>query len=345
VNGRRLSVATLVAVLAWPAAAAEPTLAGGTLVRRAAADPAPVAASMGADGSEWLGWSVPAVADAAEICCHDGRFGPTGCSLGERRGGWGSRREGHSPAASADLRIFAEVVRGEIRRIELAGTRCPVDAAGNHVVWLDGVTPEASLALLAATAERRDGDLASLALGAVAHHATPAADRLLARVAGDPQAPAESREAALFWAGNLRGDAGYALLDETLASATDGELREHAIFALTLSSAAQAVPRIRRVAREDRDPEVRSQALFWLGQSEDPRAAGWIREAIEEDGDGEVREHGVFALAQLDDGAAELARLLRESDDGEVRRQALFWLGQSEDPRALAALEEILAAH
>ncbi|MCB1009080.1 MAG: HEAT repeat domain-containing protein, partial [Acidobacteria bacterium] len=84
--------------------------------------------------------------------------------------------------------------------------------------------------------------------------------------------------------------------------------------------------------------------LFWLGQSDEPRAAGWIREAIAGDRDPEVREQGVFALSQLDDGARELARLLRETDDPALRRQALFWLGQSEDPEALAALAGILGA-
>lgn len=343
-SGRPLRAAALLAALAWPVAAAKPTLDDGTLVQRAATDPAPVARAMGAGEAEWLGWSVPAVGDAAEICCNDRGFRHSGCSLGERRGWSGSRREGEPGTALTDLMLFAEVTRGEVRRLELAGPRCPVDAAGHRVVWLESVDPESSVAFLAEVAARRGGDLSSLALGAVAYHATPAADRLLARVARDPRAPEESREAALFWAGNLRGDAGYALLDDVLASAAEGSLREHAIFALTLSSAAEAMPRIRRAAREDRDDEVRSQALFWLGQSGDPRAAGWIRAAIAEDPDGDVRERGVFALAQLEDGAAELARLLRETDDGEVRRQALFWLGQSDDPRALAALEEVLGA-
>lgn len=343
-SGRPLRAVALLAAFAWPVSAADPTLTDGTLARRTATDPAPVARAMGAGGAEWLGWSVRAVGDAAEICCHSRGFRQTGCSLGERRGASGSRREGEAGTAPTDLMLFAEIARGEVRRLELAGPRCPVDAAGQRVVWLESVDPESSVAFLAGVAERRGGELASLALGAVAYHATPTADRFLARVARDPQAPEASREAALFWSGNLRGDAGYALLDDVLASAAEGSLREHAIFALTLSSSTEALPRIRRAAREDRDDEVRSQALFWLGQSGDPRAAGWIRAAIAEDPDGDVREHGVFALAQLDEGAAELARLLRETDDGEVRRQALFWLGQSDDPRALAALEEVLGA-
>jgi len=343
VSAPRTLAAALLFALAAPSLAAEPRLVDGELVRQAATDPAAVAAALGSNRPEWLGWSVPAVPDAGDICCHQRGFGVFRCSLGENRG-WSDSRRATAPAGGTELLIFAKVERGAIRALQIAGTSCPVDAAGNRVLWLDGVVPTQSVAFLARALTDSDHDLPGVALGAVAYHATPEADRLLARVARDSGASSDTREAALFWAGNLRGDAGYDLLDQVLAAERDGSLREHAIFALTQSSAAEALPRIRRAAREDADVDVRSQALFWLGQSEDPRAAEWILDAIVADRDPEVREQGVFALSQLDDGVPQLARLLRETDDPAVRRQALFWLGQSDDPEALAALAGILGA-
>ena len=44
-------------------------------------------------------------------------------------------------------------------------------------------------------------------------------------------------------------------------------VREHAIFVLTQSKEAGAIPAIVREVHDDKSPRVRSQALFWLAQT------------------------------------------------------------------------------
>lgn len=338
---RRLALLPLLGAAA--ATGAEPALEGGRLERRAAADPAALARSLGAAGPEWLGYSVPGVADAEDLCCHSRRGRERVCSLAEESGGWGSEREQGAAEASADLIVLAEVERGRVLRLLPIGASCPVRAEGRTLHWLAGTDTEASLDWLVSVAaggapERVSGT----AVAAVAHHEGPGADRRLRVLALDSDGELEPRQGAIFWSGAARGAGGYALLAEVLDGEPDAELRRHALFALTLSTHPGALARLHRAATADRDPEVRGQALFWLAQTGDDRAAGWILEAIERDADRQVREQGVFALAQLDDGADHLMRLLREAAEPGARRQALFWLGQSADPRALAALEKVL---
>jgi hypothetical protein len=333
---------------AAPAAAQEGWLTNAALTRRAATDPA---AAIAGARTGWVGWSVPAVPGANELCCFAGDWRRRGCTLGRREPGWGTQDDGAPPATPAELRIFLDIERGAPRAVVLAGGSCPVDAAGNAVVWLDGVDPGRSLDVLdrlarGEVASRRSDDVAERTVAAIAQHAGPDADRRLAALAGDRSLPGELCEQALFWAGEARGRPGYELLDRTLAAEGDRELREHAIFALTLSPVPEAAARIRRAAVEDREAEIRGQALFWLAQSDAPEAevAAFVVARIAADPDPDVREQGVFALSQLDDGVTHLLRILRESDERELRRQALFWLGQSEDPRALAELERLLVA-
>lgn len=338
---RRLALLPLLAAAA--ATGAEPALEGGRLERRVASDPAAVARSLGSAGAEWLGYSVPGVADAEDLCCRSRRGRERVCSLAEESGGWGSEREQGAAETPADLIVLAEVERGRTLRLLPIGASCPVRADGRAIHWLAGIETEASLDwLVSVAAGGAAEEVAGAAVAALAHHEGPGADRHLRVLALDSDGESELRQAATFWSGAARGAGGYALLAEVLDGELDAELRRHALFALTLSSHPGALARLHRAATVDRDPEVRGQALFWLAQTGDDRAAGWILEVIEGDADREVREQGVFALAQLDDGASHLVRLLREATEPGIRRQALFWLGQSDDPRALAALEKVL---
>ena len=334
--------------VAAPLSAGPERISDARLARRAASDPAPVVAALGAPTPEWVAWTAPGIAAAADLCCFGRDWKVRRCSLAGRDSGWGSRNDGGAPTGPTELTLLVEVERGQVRTIRTTGPACPIDGAGRAVTWLDGVRPEAGLALFEAVARRgsraHGDDPGDEAMAAIAQHLSPDADRRLAALAADRGLEAERREQALFWAGAARGRAGYELLDRVLASEPDAGLREKALFALSQNPEPEARPRLLRAAREDRDPEVRGEALFWLAEdAPDPaRAAAWILQVIAADADEEVREKGVFALAQLEGGADHLLRLLRESDDVEIRRRALFWLGQSDDPRALPALEEIL---
>src|SRR4029079_4743401 len=121
-----------------------------------------------------------------------------------------------------------------------------------------------------------------------------------------------------------------------------GEIREHAVFALTQSEVPEAPERIRRVSVEDKDAEVRAKALFWLAQTQDEGAGKWIVSRLDAEQSEHVREQAVFALSQLEDGTDWLLNVLPSRRDRQTFRKALFWLGQSNDPRALQEIEKIL---
>jgi hypothetical protein len=338
----------LALALAAPALAGPERITNARTRVRVAADPAPVASTLGASAPEWLAWTVPGLPAVADLCCFGRDWRSRGCSLAGRDQGWGTQTEGAPTSAPAELLVLVEIERGRPIALRSAGPSCPIAGAGRAVTWLEGVDPDASLAPLdtiaRAAARHRSGEPGDAALAALAHHLSPAADHRLAALAGDRGLDPERRGEALFWAGSVRGRAGYELLDRTLAAEPATDLRGQATFALSQSPVPEAASRLRRVAREDRDPEVRGQALFALtqGPARPDEAAPWILDAIANDPDPEVREQGLFALSQLETGTAHLIRLLRETRDPGIRRQALFWLGQSEDPQAFAELARLL---
>jgi hypothetical protein len=339
--GRRRLAATLVAALPVAALAAPPPgLRDARVEETPGVTPAAAIERLGG-AAAWVGWSVPAVPEARDLCCWRNDFRVRGCSLADRDTSWGSSDD--RPAAGpTELMVLVEVAAGRPARLRLLSPDCPVDGAGRRLVWLGPATPAASLDLLERLAGGGDDDVGEPALAAIAHHLDGRATAILERRALDRAAPRESREHALFWAAQTRGEAGVRLATRVLDSDPDSELREHALFALTQSAVPAAIERVKRAAIDDRDPEVRGQALFWLAQSEAAGAGEWILGRLDAERDEEVREQAVFALSQLDDGAEWLLRVVRSRRDADVRRQALFWLGQSDDPRALDELTSIL---
>lgn len=345
VGAWRPRVVMLVAALVvTPLTAEPPAVRDATWIQRTATDPAPLVAAAGRAGAEWLAWTVPGTPRSIELCCFDRDWRNRRCTLEGREGGWGSSRADGAlePTAAAELHVLVEIDRGLPLRVRSLGADCPIEGRGRTLTWLDGVTPEASLAVLGRWVRTAPDEVADGALAAIAYHLGAGADRLFGALADHSGLERERRETLYFWAGEARGHAGFELLDRRFDAERSADLREHMLFALTQNGSREAFARVRRAAVDDREPEVRSQALFWLAESGGPGVASFVLERIAADPSAEVREQGVFALSQLEEGVPELLRLLRERREPEVRRQALFWLAQSEDPRALAALEEVL---
>ena len=294
--------------------------------------------------SGWIGWSVPAIAKARNVCCFDSpKFTRTGCSLADRDNSWGTTDDA-KPGGSTELYVLVETKGGAPSRARIVSPDCPVDGASRPLTWLGQVEPGASLSALGRLLESKGGDdLTDSAVAAIAYHDDPHADPLIERRALDRSLSIEQRQQAIFWAGHARGEAGYKLVERILSSDPNGDLREHAIFALTESSVPGAGDRIKRAALEDRDSEVRAQALFWLAQMHAEGAGEWITGRLDAERDEHVREQAVFALSQLPDGTDWLLKILRGKRDPDTIRRALFWLGQSDDPRALEEIEKILA--
>jgi HEAT repeat protein len=95
----------------------------------------------------------------------------------------------------------------------------------------------------------------------------------LMQIARDVAIPNQTRRDAVFWLGQMAGDAVTANLAQLVTEDTvDRAVRESAVFALSQRPRDEGIPALIHVAQTNRDPAVRKKALFWLGQSNDPRA-------------------------------------------------------------------------
>jgi HEAT repeat protein len=321
---------------------APPSIENARIEIRAGTTPAAALAEAArGQGETWVGWSVPAVPGIGEACCFDRGFKRSGCSLASREDSWGTNSDA-AHGGTNELYILVRTTAGAPSRVRLMSPTCPVQGADRQVLWLGPVDAGASLAVLEKLLDDAEHRVGQSALAAVAYHADPRADALIAGRALDRAASQDTREQAIFWAGQARGQSGYRLVEGILGSDPSADIREKAAFALSQNAVPEAPERIKRASREDRSPEVRAHALFCLTQTKSEGAGDWILSRLDADQSAHVREQAVFALSQLPDGTDYLLNVLHSKRDRETIRRALFWLGQSNDPRALAELEKIL---
>jgi hypothetical protein len=313
----------------------------------------------------WVGYAVPMIApgDGRRImmCCGNWNsdYGVQNCGpcvLESSRGV--NMNETDRPAVSngpvklegpTTMYVLLRVADHRIGRVATYTEDCQIDAGGLHFMWLTGVNPAESVALLAgivvdtnysAREGREPGDNA---IRAIAMHSDPSADRALASFVTADR-PESLRSKTSFWLGNSRGKAGLEVLKRMAKTDTSPAVRDQVTFALSQSREREAVDEMVRMAKEDESVRVRGQALFWLAQKAGDRAIGAISNAIDNDPDTEVKKKAVFALSQLpkDEGVPLMINVARDNKNPAVRKQAMFWLGQSKDPRAVAFFEQIL---
>jgi hypothetical protein len=315
-----------------------------------------VALVQGSDAPRWIGYAVPKIPGDRVVCC------------GSYNGDWDSaqgcgrcRLEGSDDGISttsvgtvklegtAQLLVLFRAENKQVGKIRLASEDCTLDAGGLALVWLTGVKPAESVALLggfvrkADSSEREERRVSNGALTAIAFHADAAADRAMESFAA-PESPEKLRRETVFWLGAARGKAGVAVLKRLARSDPSAHVRDQVAFAFSISHEPEAVDEMIRMAHEDESGHVRSQALFWLAQKAGKKAAGAIAGAIDNDPDTGVKKQAVFALSQLpkDEGVPKLIEVARTNKNPAVRKQAMFWLGQSNDPRALKFFEDVL---
>lgn len=310
----------------------------------------------------WVGYGVPMIAGDRQACCYtsvDAASGHCGrCALERDKEGinirsGGSSAEKPTPVRLEGPRFLWVLYRIEQKRVEQIRTYsedCELDAGGLPFIWLSGVGPADSVALLASFATsaspegREEERIGNRAIPAIALTADPATDRALETFVAADQ-PESLREHAAFWLGAARGHAGYELLKRMASGDPSEQVREKVAFVLSVSREPEAMDEMIRMAKQDASAGVRGQALFWLAQKASKKAVGTIAEAIENDPDTQVKRRAVFALSQLptEEGVPLLIQVARTNRNPAVRKQAFFWLGQSHDPRALAFFEEVLA--
>jgi hypothetical protein len=305
----------------------------------------------------WVGYAAPQIAGDRTMCCWNSNNGMQyqGCVLEPQSG----NTTFPPPTGTVKLEgateffVFFRIENKQVEKIRSFSTDCNIDAGGLPFIWLTGVTPSQSIALLEsqvplsdskgsdAKAERK---LANGAISAIAMHRDPAADAALDRLSAATRTE-ETRRQAAFWMGNARGRHGYQSLQRILRDDPSDHVREHAVFALTQSKEPEAIPAIARIAHDDKSAHVRSQALFWLAQTAGRQISETaIRQAIENDPETEVKKKAVFALTQMKngDGVPLLIEIARNNRNAVVRKEAMFWLGQSKDQRATQFFEDLL---
>jgi hypothetical protein len=295
-------------------------------------------------GPLWIGWRVPA--ESTRRSPNQARWGdPRRCVLEDD-----GRVRGDGFSVHGDTDEISILLRSEsdaLTRVVFTDVRCPVDAGSRTVYWLDGVSPEASVALLAEFVESgwQSGEEARRpgkdALPALAMHRTSAADAALTAFT-TPDRPRALRKDAAFWLAAARGSQGAAAVERLARTDADERFRDHLTFVLTLTG-ERGTDTLIDLARTDASTKVRRQALFWLGQQAGTRAVAAVEQAVD-DPDRAIRKHAVFSLSQLpsDEGVPRLIEVARTHRDPEVRKQAMFWLGQSGDERAVTFFESLL---
>jgi hypothetical protein len=312
-----------------------------------------------ADKPEWVGYSVAEVAGDRTVCCgnFNDSYGSCGTCRLEKENGMtttNSQKDSQSGIVqlegSRQLVVLFRLEGKQVRRIREASENCTLDAGGLTFLWLTGVNPAESVALLAdfvhkATFEGHgEHEIGQGALSAIALHADSSADRVFESFVAADQ-PEQLRKHASFWLGAARGKAGELLLLKMAKNDPSPEVRSQVAFALSVSHEPEALNEMIRMAKEDESTHVRGQALFWLAQKAGQKAMGAITGAIDNDPDTDVKKKAVFALSQMpkDEGVPKLIEVAKTNRNREVRKQAMFWLGQSNDPRALDFFEQVLS--
>jgi HEAT repeat protein len=103
--------------------------------------------------------------------------------------------------------------------------------------------------------------------------------RWLLGKAADVNESVQVRKKALFWAGQSEETPTTALV-AFYKSASERELRDHAIFVLSQRDDDAALRELMRIAQQDSDKGMRSRAMFWLGQKDDPRVTKMISDRL-----------------------------------------------------------------
>lgn len=274
-----LAAAITATLLASPCAA---KLVGGTVEHRAASDPAAEIARLGkSSATVWLAWTVTARGQETICGFGHGISSGWGMSLDDDESSWGTR-DGAPAIAVTQVEVYAGVRDGAVRQLRFASEGCPVQAGNRKVLWLDGVTPAASIALLERLAGRRSGakseeELSERALAGLAFHADPAAALALVHLAREGEHE-ELRSQSLFWLAQSRDPRAARWIREAIARDPAGEVREQGVFAL--SQIENSTPELLALLRESEDRDVKRQAIFWLGQSDDPRATAELERLL-----------------------------------------------------------------
>jgi len=180
----------------WLLLAAIPVLAQTPRVVNAKFETRPATQSLdailrAAPSPSWVGYAVPRVPGRGRSCWYDYRGRAAGPA-------------GYQSAVPAEgrstLMILFRINNAQVESIRTFTADCEVDAGGLPFLWLTGVKPADSLALLAArTTESHRSPIST-----IAQHADEGANRLLTGYLSTGQ-PEDVRRNAAYWMAAARG--------------------------------------------------------------------------------------------------------------------------------------------
>jgi HEAT repeat protein len=181
--------------------------------------------------------------------------------------------------------VLVRVHDKAVDRLRTFAPNCAIDAGEMPMVWLDGVTADASATWLTTVARRaadttdRTPPLLPPAMAALEVTPGPVALRSLIAFAKDDARPNMRSRAISSLAFRAESEAG-ATIQNAIANDPDTAVKKTAVGALARLPKDQGVPLLIQVARTNRNVDVRKQAMFWLGESRDPRATSFFEEIL-----------------------------------------------------------------
>lgn len=194
----------------------------------------------------------------------------------------GSSSSNRRSGSNADVEWDADCGHGPVRVVldvhdhSVTGLRSYVGGrwrTANGVTDIGNVSAQSAASYLVALAKQAPASVGHKAIFPATLGDSVTIWPSLMQIARDAAVPSQTRRDAVFWLGQMAGDAVTANLAQLVAEDTvDRAVRESAVFALSERPRDEGVPALIHVAQTNRDPSVRKKALFWLGQSNDPRA-------------------------------------------------------------------------
>jgi len=121
-----------------------------------------------------------------------------------------------------------------------------------------------------------------------------------------------------------------------------GNESQHAIAAIALHRAPNAIDTLDRMVHSNRPEGLRGHAAFWLGSRGGKRGIDSLRALIGKTESEDLREQAIAGIAQSEEPEAvtTLLALARNDRSSQVRKQSIFWLGQRAGEKVAAELKE-----
>lgn len=217
--------------------------------------------------------------------------------------------------------------------------RCPTEDDDMRLAALIGLVSfdaDQVLPVLQKVLERKDACSISLrrrAVYMVAQTKEEERSEILLRVASTDPSP-EVRREAVSWLSQVNTERAAKALDSILFNATDADIRDKALYALSQHRSPSARMSLRRFAEQTSVPtELRARAIMYIGQG---RRSGdeseYLRGLFWKTASPELRESVITAVAnqKTPDRTTWLLGVARDKNQElEPRKKALFYAGQS----------------